>query len=98
MREMPVLQALYEKWREKDLVILAINIRESKESVAEFVAERGLTFTVLLDISGEVASTYEIQYFPTSYFIDGSGIIRDKVIGAFSDLAHIESRLTKIMP
>lgn len=84
--EMPDLQEAHEQYGD-DIRILAVNIQEDREVVKDFVREFGLTFTVLLDSDGSVARTYRIAAIPTSFFIDRSGIIRLRWVGALSKQA-----------
>jgi len=94
--EMPYIQQVYEEWSGQGLVVLAINIGESSSQVERFIQAYNLSFPVLLDMAGKVAEQYNIRYIPTTYFVDGSGIIRDIRIGPFSSAAEIEDILTKI--
>ena len=57
-----------------------------------------LSFTVLLDTRQDITQKYNIQYIPTTFFIDKDGIIQEKVIGPFQNKTQIENRLSKIMP
>jgi len=96
--EMPYIQEIYEGWSDRGLVVLAINIGESSSKAEEFMQSYNLSFTVLLDTKQDVAQKYNIQYIPTTFFIDKDGIIQDKVIGAFQNKTQIENRLSKIIP
>ena len=96
--EMPYIQEIYEEWSDKGLEVLAINKGESSSTVEEFIQSHTLSFTVLLDTTQDVAQRYNIQYIPTTFFIDKDGIIQDKVIGPFQNKTQIENRLCKIMP
>jgi len=96
--EMPYIQEIYEEWADKGLVVVAINLGESSSKAEEFMQSYNLSFTVLLDTKKDVAQKYNIQYIPTTFFIDKDGIIQDKMIGAFQNKAQIENRLSKIMP
>jgi len=96
--EMPYIQEIYEEWSDKGLVLLAINIGESSSKVEEFRQSYNLSFTVLLDTKQNVAQKYNIQYIPTTFFVDKDGIIQDKVIGPFQNKTQIENRLSKIIP
>lgn len=85
--EMPDMEELYKEYKEKDFVVLAVNMtysEESQENVVAFVDDNQLTFPVLMDKRGEVGSLYNVNAFPTSYFIDSDGVIRNKVIGSLS--------------
>ena len=77
--EMPDLNKLNEE--NEDLVVLAVNVMEDKNTVDEYIEEGGYSFPVVLDEKGEVAITYLISAFPTSYFVDKEGILLGGVPG-----------------
>jgi peroxiredoxin len=72
---MPALQRAYER-SEGDLVVLAVNFREPQGQASGFVRELELTFPVVLDSKGEVASAYGVRGFPSSFFLDAEGVVR----------------------
>jgi thiol-disulfide isomerase/thioredoxin len=82
--EMPSLQKYYEKYPEQ-LEILAINADEPEVNVRQFVYELGLTFDILLDPGGNIQELYNIQAYPTSYFLDRDRVIRAQHIGSFTE-------------
>lgn len=94
--EMPHFQQLYEDpaWLARDLVILAVDVKEPESMAREFMTNNGYSFTVLLDNSGEVAVSYNVPGFPVTFIIDKDGIIRNNRVGAFSSKAHIEQFIT----
>ena len=96
--EMPYIQEVYDEWSGQGLVVLAVDIGESPSQVEKFIQAYNLSFPVLLDVAGKVAEQYNVRYIPMTYFIDGSGIIRDIKIGPFSSLAEIEGKLSVILP
>jgi peroxiredoxin len=79
--EMPDMQVVYGELREQDLVVVGVNQGEPRQQVEAFVQEFGLTFPVLLDEEQGLARTYGVRAFPTTFIIDGDGIIRDQVVG-----------------
>lgn len=79
--EMPLLQALYEAYRDDGLVVLAVNLEEEPERVAAFVEDLGLAFPVLLDEKAAVGTLYRVRGAPTTYFIDRDGVIRQRYVG-----------------
>ncbi len=98
LAEMPYLQQVYEERSDEGLVVLAINIGDSPSEVKEFLQTHNLSLPVLLDTEENVARKYNITGIPTSFFIDGDGIIRQKIIGAFPNQEAIEQDLINIMP
>ncbi|UCG93964.1 MAG: TlpA family protein disulfide reductase [Candidatus Aerophobus sp.] len=80
--EMPAMEKLWQKFKDEDFVILAVDLREAREKVSSFIKENGYTFPVLLDSGGEVANTYGITAIPTTYLLDPRGRIVGKALGA----------------
>jgi cytochrome c biogenesis protein CcmG/thiol:disulfide interchange protein DsbE len=92
--EMPFLQQFYQEHPGGEVVLLAINVQESPSQVAEFMQDRGFSFTVLLDSGADVTQRYNIRGIPTTFFIDRDGIIQEIHVGAFQSQAEIESILS----
>ncbi len=72
VQEMPDLMKLQEAHKD-DLVILYVNVGESKDKVQKFIDEHKLTGTVLLDEKMEVASMYGVDAYPTTFAINEKG-------------------------
>lgn len=77
--EMPDLNKLDKD--NDDLVVLAVNVREDKETVEKYIKEGGYDFEVVLDENGSIARTYLVGGYPASYFIDEDGILLGSVPG-----------------
>jgi len=81
--EMPSMEKLYQAYRDRGLVILAISgDRASRSSVEAFVQELGVTFPILLDPEGNVFAQYGVRGLPTSYLLDRRGRIVSAEAGA----------------
>ncbi len=78
--EMPDLQKLQEAHM-NDLLILAVNVGESKEVVQTFMEENNLDLTVLLDTDMNVANTYGLRSFPTTISVNKDGEIIKGYVG-----------------
>lgn len=74
--EMPMMQAAYAQYRERGFIVLAVNLREESQTVAQYMQESGLTFPALLDRDGQVSNDYRALVIPSSFFIDKAGVIR----------------------
>lgn len=96
--EMPAMQAVYEKYKGEDVVLLAVNntFQDSLPDVENFVQSNQLTFPILLDISGEVSNLYQVQALPSTYFIDPSGKISEIVVGGPMSEALIETKIEEM--
>jgi thiol-disulfide isomerase/thioredoxin len=75
------------------LRVLAVESEEAQEDVLAFLQAVTLrSTTVLMDPVGAVRSQYLILGYPTTFFLDSNGIIRDRKIGAI-DSAELQSIL-----
>lgn len=70
--EMPDLQKLQEAHKD-DLLVLTVNVGESKETVQAFMEENNLDLKVALDLDSNVASTYGVRSFPTTIAVNKKG-------------------------
>jgi peroxiredoxin len=74
-------------------VVLAVNVTQDPGQVQQFVSYYGLTFNIVLDRWGTIASEYYIHQIPTTLFIDKNGVIQDIQSGKFSSPDAIKKKL-----
>lgn len=79
-KEMPDLEKFYNE-NIDDLVILAVDVQEEEKDVRKYVEEKNLTFPILLDEDGRVASEYYVSAYPTTYFVGEDGRLLGRVPG-----------------
>jgi peroxiredoxin len=71
-KEMPDLEALYLRFKDQGLVVLAVS-DEDAAKVSPFLAERSITYPVLLDPGRKVNEQLEIEGIPKSFVYDRGG-------------------------
>ena len=71
-KEMPDLQALYDKYKDQGLVVLSIS-DEDAAKVAPFIAERKISYPVLLDRGRKVNEAFVVEGIPKSFVYDREG-------------------------
>ena len=71
-KEIPDLEALYKRFRNQRFVILAISDEEA-DKVRPFIAERKVTYPVLLDPDSKVHKEFEVEGIPKSFVFDRDG-------------------------
>ena len=96
--EMPTLARVAQTYAPKGVTVLAVNAtaNDSPEAARRFLAQIGVTLPVALDLDGRVVQTYRISAFPTTFFIDPQGVIRDIVVGGPMSEASLRARLDKL--
>lgn len=71
-KEMPDLQALFDKYKDQGFVVLAIS-DEDAGKVMPFIAERKINYPVLLDPGRKVNEAFVVEGIPKSFVYDRSG-------------------------
>lgn len=95
--EMPLLQAVYEHYGADGLVVIGVDTQEPLILVQEFVNLRGVTFPVVIDPTGQVVEGYRARAYPTSIFIDATGVVTDVHRGVLNPRL-LQHYLAKILP
>ena len=94
--EMPLLQATFNKYGREDVIVLAVNVRGDVDKVKLYAGTAALTFPVLLDTEGTADGLYKSPAFPTTFFIDSTGIIRAIADQRFQTTSEIDDALGKL--
>ncbi|NQU15006.1 MAG: TlpA family protein disulfide reductase, partial [Desulfobacteraceae bacterium] len=63
-------------------VMIAVSLQESAQVVRDFFQKYKLTFTALLDSTGEVGRWFGIRAIPTTYILDRDGKVLGAAMGA----------------
>lgn len=94
-RALPHTQEFAKKYG-NDAHILAVNLREDKETVRAFMEKHNFTFTVPMDTKGEVASRYRVRGIPHFVVIDAKGVVQFVQVGFGGGIEKkLEEVLTK---
>ena len=71
-KEMPDLQALFDKYKDQGFVVLSISDEEAAK-VSPFIAERNISYPVLLDPGRKVNGAFVVEGIPKSFVYDREG-------------------------
>ena len=71
-KEMPDLEALYNRFKGEGLVVLAIS-DEDAAKVRPFIAERQVTYPILLDPGRKVNDLFQVEGIPKTFVYDREG-------------------------
>lgn len=82
VQEMPSIDRLNTAVKEDGIVVLTINIGESKSAISEFINDNNYKFETLLDKSKTVSSKFGVRSIPSTFIINKKGEITGTKIGA----------------
>jgi peroxiredoxin len=94
--EMKLIDTLRQKYADRNLTILAVNAGQDKATVETFMQKLGVGYPAAMDESSKIARSYGVVGLPTTYLIDGQGIVRGKIIGE-ADAAMFERHVQVLL-
>jgi len=99
--EAPVLERGWRAYRDRDVVVLGVDIQDKDEAGRKFIRDFTLTFPNAPDPRGKVSVDYGVYGVPETFFIDRAGAIRVKHVSAVSDQVFrdtVEALLAEPVP
>jgi peroxiredoxin len=81
--EIPLMETLYQAYKDHGFEVVAISSDvQGAEVVQPFVTQRHLSFTTLLDTTGQATRLYGVTSLPTTYLLDREGRLVTVAIGS----------------
>lgn len=90
------LETLYQKYKDDGFLPLAINESKLIKTDERLKKFDRLNYPMLVDEYGLIAKRFGVIGLPTTFIIDGQGIVRDKITGEAGAQAY-EKMLTTIL-
>jgi len=99
--ELPRLQPLFERYRDQGFEIIAVEGKRDTERARKFIAEHGLSYTLLENGEGEAevaSSLYKVRAYPSSFLIDREGRVMYFHLGfEEGDEKHLEVEILSLL-
>jgi len=74
--EIPNVKKTYEKYKDQKFQIVGISLDRSREPLEAYIEKENLTWLHYWDNIGKVSNLYKVQGIPSTFLIDGEGVIR----------------------
>jgi thiol-disulfide isomerase/thioredoxin len=100
-KEIPHFVALLEKHQAAGLRIVGINYEggdaeDAVKKIKEFNSSNGVKYPCLIGDDGTRDQVPEFRGYPTTLFVDGSGVVRHKIVG-YHDYDHLETIVEQLL-
>lgn len=82
--ELQESEPLHRRYQDQGLVVLAINMQQSRDTVADYLSHLTISYPVLLDDKGEMAQRYGVSALPLVYLLDRQGRLHTRMLGGAS--------------
>ena len=74
--EMPNVKRTYAKYKNQNFQIIGISLDTAMEPLDAYVKGEGIAWRHYWDRSGQISTLYNVQAIPSTFLIDGTGIVR----------------------
>jgi thiol-disulfide isomerase/thioredoxin len=85
--EAPIVDRISRRFEKKGLVVLGVNVSDPPEIVRAYTAQKGLSYRMVLDPSGDVSSRYGVRAIPSLVVIDKQGNVLTFLTGMVDEAA-----------
>ena len=72
-QEMPLLEALYEKYQDLGFTIWGVNVEEDSTAAKNLLKDVTVSFPILFDSENEVSKMYNLIAMPSTVLVDRDG-------------------------
>lgn len=80
-KEMPEIDQIYNKYKDKGLVVLAVNVGQSRNAAEAFATKLHISYPVLLDTNSATTERYGVKAVPFTFVVDRKGVITKRILG-----------------
>ncbi|MGQ0548787.1 MAG: TlpA family protein disulfide reductase [Armatimonadota bacterium] len=83
--EAPMLEATWQRYKDRGVIVLGINVQDLTPEALRFVKETKTTFPLVRDRDNAVFRAYGLTGLPETFFVDRAGRIVRKFRGGVTD-------------
>ncbi len=95
--EAPVLQDGWQRYRERGVTFVGVNIWDKEEDARAFIARYGVTYINGPDASGKIAVDYGVAGVPETFLVSPDGTVAQKFVGTINSPEILDNLLAKVL-
>ncbi len=83
---MPILEEIAEEYKNKSVVLYAVNLMERNDEVRSYLESQGLNISVVMDRDGKVGNDYFAYAIPMTVVVGKDGTVQVVHVGVSPSL------------
>jgi cytochrome c biogenesis protein CcmG/thiol:disulfide interchange protein DsbE len=95
--EAPLLQAAHEKWRDRGVAFVGIDVQDFRGDARDFLERYGITYPNVYDGKGSTVGRYGVTGFPETYFVDAEGRVRYRIAGPVESAEEVDEGIRRAL-
>lgn len=94
--EMPQIKKAYDRYKDKGLVVLGVDVQESPEDVLKYTKAGGYNWTFVIDADGTLLERYQVNGIPMHWFVGRDGTLQAAALGSMPE-DTLQANIEKIL-
>ena len=94
--EAALLERAWRTYRDDGLLFVGVGIQDSEAEARSYVRQYDITYPNGLDTDGKITVDYGVIGLPVTFFVDSSGIVRRRWVGAI-DASTLDEWLNELI-
>lgn len=95
--EMPLLEEGWQRWRERGVVFVGIDVDDFRGDARDFLDETGVTYPNVYDGNGSLVGRYGVTGYPETYFIDADGDVVYRIAGPVDEEDDLDEGIERAL-
>ncbi|MGI9111278.1 MAG: TlpA family protein disulfide reductase [Gaiellaceae bacterium] len=95
--ETPLLQRSWERWQDKGVVFVGVDVKDFRGDARSFLRRFGVTYPNVYDGKGSTVGRYGVTGFPETYFIDARGRVVYRIAGPVDEARELDDGIERAL-
>jgi cytochrome c biogenesis protein CcmG, thiol:disulfide interchange protein DsbE len=95
--EMPLLQEGSERWKDKNVVFVGVDVKDFRRDARAFLDRFGVTYANVYDGKGSTVGRYGATRYPETFFVDAKGKVRWRIAGAIEEASELDEGIERAL-
>jgi len=96
--ELPLLNSFVDELRNTGITVVLVDVKEDSQAVRALLAELKVDKPVVLsDRDGRIAEKFGVRFFPTTFFINADGKVKDVIYGGINGEKELRQGVQELL-
>jgi cytochrome c biogenesis protein CcmG, thiol:disulfide interchange protein DsbE len=95
--ETPLLEDGWQRWRDKNVVFVGVNVKDFRGDARGFMRRFGMTYPTVYDGKGSTVGRYGVTGFPETYFVDARGRVVHRIAGEVRGAEELDEGIERAL-
>jgi thiol-disulfide isomerase/thioredoxin len=96
--ELPLINSFVDELRSTGITVVLVDVKENNETISALLAELKVDKPVVVsDRDGGTADKFGVRFFPTTFFINADGKVKDVIYGGINGEKELRQSVQKLL-